>query len=96
MLDHKRNNLVIAQLFFRQTEVAVDRFTRAQQLAGLDPHFLNQVAQLLLAQRLEVVINLIEVNTALPEQFVQLATFASSGLFVDNNFLRHSICSAAA
>jgi hypothetical protein len=52
--------------------------------------------QLLLTQRLEIVINLLEINAALTEQFVQLATFASSRLFVNDNFLRHIIWSAAA
>lgn len=89
VLDHQRNDLVIAQLFLSQAELAIYRFARAQQLARLDFHLLNQVAQLLFAQRLEVVINLLEVDTALPEQFVQLATLASRRLFVDRDLIRH-------
>jgi hypothetical protein len=81
---------MVAQLFLGQAKIAIYRFAGAQQLAWLDSHFVNQVAQLLLAERLEVVIDFVVVDAALTEQFVQLATLGSSRLFVDCNFLRHN------
>jgi hypothetical protein len=74
-------------------EFSIYRFARAQQLARIDCHLPDESAQPFLAQRLEVVIDSVVVDTALPEQFVQLATLASSRFFVDCDliFIRHKL-----
>ena len=83
MLDHQRDDFVVAEIFLSNLQFAIDRFAAAQKLARVDTHLLDQIAQLLLVQRLNVVIDLSVIDAALTEQLVQLATFASSGFFVN-------------
>ena len=89
MLDHQRNDFFVAEFFLTQTKLAIDSFTRAQELARLDIHLLDQFAQFPLAQRLDVVIDFLKVHATLTEQLVQLATLRSSRLFVDCNLVGH-------
>jgi hypothetical protein len=81
--------LVVAEVFLSNLQFAIDRFAGAQKLARVDAHLLDQIAQLLFGQRLDVVIDLLEIDAALTEQLVQLATFASSRFLVDGDFVCH-------
>jgi hypothetical protein len=91
MLDHQRDDLVVAQFALAKIEFAINRFARAQKLARLDAHLFEQLAQFLFAQRLEVIVNLFEIGATLTEQLVQLATLRSSRFFVNGDFLRHTL-----
>ena len=83
MFDHQCDDLVVAEIFLSDLQFAIDRFAGAQQLARFDAHLLDQIAQFLFAQRLDVVIDFFEIDAALTEQLVQLATLASSRFFVN-------------
>jgi hypothetical protein len=89
MLDHQRDELIFAQFGLAKVEFAINRFARAQKLARLEAHLLDQLAQLLFAQRLDVVVNLFEIDATLTEQLVQLATLGSSRFFVNSDFVGH-------
>jgi hypothetical protein len=67
MLDHQSDEFIIAQFAFTRVEFAIDRFARAQKLAGLKAHLLEQLAQLLFAQRLDVIVDLFEIDATLTE-----------------------------
>jgi hypothetical protein len=85
MLHHQRDDLIIAQFPFAKIEFAIDRFARAQKLARLEANLPEQLAQFLVAQRLDVIVNLFEIDATLTEQLVQLATLGSSRFFVNSN-----------
>jgi len=89
MLYHERDYFFVAEFFLTQTKLAIDSFTRAQKLARLDAHLLDQFAQFPLAQRLDVVIDFLKAHATLTEQLVQLATLRSSRLFVNSDFVSH-------
>ena len=89
MFSHQRDNFVIAEILLAEAKFAIDRLARSQNVSRCEAHLLEQAAQLRLAQWLEVVVNFLKVDAALPEQSVQLATLASSRLFVDDDFVRH-------
>ena len=91
MLDHECDNLIIAQFLCAKIEFAIDRFTCAQKLARLESHLLEQLAQFLFAQRLDVVVDLFEIDATLTEQLVQLATLRSSRFLVDGDFVGHVV-----
>ena len=91
MLDHQCDQLVVAQFLLTQRQLAIDRFTRAKEFARPQLHFLDQSAQLLFAQRFEIIINFFESDATLPEQLVQLATLGSSWLFVNGNVVGHDL-----
>jgi len=85
MLDHQRDDLVIAEILLTKFQFTINRFTRPQKLARLDAHLFEQLAQFLFAQRLDVVVNFFEVDATLTEQLVQLATLRSSRFFVNGD-----------
>ena len=91
MLNHQRDEFIIAQFAFAKIEFAINRFTRPQKLTRLNTHLLEQLAQLLFAQRLDVVVNLFEIDATLTEQLVQLATLRSGRFFVNSDFVRHVV-----
>ena len=91
MLDHQRDELVVAQFALAQIKFAINRFTCAQKLARLAAHLFEQLAELFLAQRLDVIVHLLEIDATLTEQLVQVATFRSSWFFVDGDFTGHTI-----
>ena len=90
MLGHESNDLVVGEFTCAKPEFAVDRLGRAQQLARPKPRLLYQLAQLPLAERLDVVVDLPEIDPALTEQAMRLAALASSRLLVDGDFVGHS------
>ena len=90
MLDHQGDDFVIAEVFLAQTQLSIDRFAGAEQVARLDAHLLDQLSQFLCTQRLEIIVDLAEVDAALTEQLVQLATFRSSWFLVDCDFVFHN------
>ena len=89
MLDHQSDELIVAQFALAKAELAINRFTRPQKLARLKAHLLEQLAQFLFAQRLDVIVNFFEIDATLTEQLVQLATLRSSRFFVNGDSLRH-------
>ena len=91
MFDHESNQLVVAEVSVRQAEFFVNRLTLAQQIAWLQLQLTNEFSELLLTQRLDVVIHLFKRNTTLPEQFVEFATFRSSGFFVNGDVVCHML-----
>lgn len=91
MLDHQRDDLIVAQFAFAKVEFAINRFARAQKLARLQFHLLEQLAQFFFAQRRYVVVDLFEIDATLTEQLVQLATLRSSRFFVDGDFVGHVV-----
>ena len=90
MLDHQRNNFIGREFTATQIEFFIYRLAGAQELTGLDLHLGDQISQLLLRERLSVVVHFLKRNAALPEQLVQFTTLRSSRLFVDCNLsVRH-------
>ena len=85
MLDHQRDEYIIAQVALSKVEFAINRFARAQELARLEAHLLEQLAKFLFAQRLDVIVNFFEIDATLTEQLVQLATLRSSRFFVNSD-----------
>jgi hypothetical protein len=85
MLDHQRDDFGIAELVFGQTQFTVDRLACSKELTMSDLHLPDQFRKLLLRQRFDVVVNLLEVHATLTEQPIQLAAFRSSWFFVDGN-----------
>src|SRR6185437_8205613 len=74
-----------------QLQLAIDRFTWAQKVARTDAHLLDQLAQLLFVQRLNVIVDLAEVDTPVDKKLIHLATFRASWFFVNCDFVCHSI-----
>ena len=89
MLGHEADEFVVGDLAPAQPQLAVDGLARPQKLARLDAHLADQLAQLRLAQRLDVVVDLRVINPALTEQAVGLAALRSSRLLVDDDFVAH-------
>ena len=87
MLDHQRDELIVAQFALAKVEFAINRFARPQEPARFHAHFLKQVPQLLFAQRLDVIVDLFEIDATLTEQLVQLAALRSSRFFVNSDFV---------
>lgn len=87
MLRHQRSDLSVGQVLLPKFELAINRFASTQKFARLDAHLLEQLAQFPLAQRLDVVVDLFEIDATLTEQLVQLATLGSSGFFVNCDFV---------
>ena len=85
MLDHQRDDFIIAEVFLSHLQFAINRFAAAKQLARLDPDLSNQIAQLLFVQWLDVVIDLFEVDATLTEQLVKFTTLRSSRFLVNGN-----------
>ena len=90
MLDHESNNLVVGEFAFAESEFFIDGLARPQQFARRQPHLLYQLAQLPLAKRLNVVVDLPEIDPALTEQAMRLAALGSSRLLVDGDLVGHS------
>ena len=55
--DHKRNDLSISELVLAQTELPINWFARAEQIARRHLHFAQQLVELFLAQGCSVVID---------------------------------------
>ena len=91
MFDHQRNDLVVAEVLLAQPELAIDRLARAQKLARLDAHLLNQLSQFLLTERLEVIIDLAEIDTAFSEKPIHLATLRAGWFFVNCDVVFHAV-----
>ena len=89
MLDHQRDDLIVGELLLSKFEFPINRFTRSQKVARFHTHLLKQLAQLLFAQRLDVIVDLFEIDATLTEQLVQLATLRSSRFFVNGNHTGH-------
>lgn len=85
MLDHQRDDFIVAEIPLTKVEVAIDRFARAQKLARIEAQLVKQLAQFPLAQRLDVIVNFFEIDATLTEQLVQFATLGSSGFFVNSD-----------
>jgi hypothetical protein len=85
MLDHQRDDFIIAEIPLTKVEVAIDRFAGAEKLARIEAHLFEQLAEFLFAQRLDVVVNFFEIDATLTEQLVQLTTLRSSGFFVNSD-----------
>jgi len=85
MFHHQRDEFIVAEIFPAETKLTRDGLTRSQNLSRPEAHFPEQLAELLFAERLEIIIDLFEVNATLTEQLVQFATLGSSGLFVNCN-----------
>ena len=89
MLDHQRDDLIIAQFTPTKVEFAINRFARAQKLARIEAQLVEQLAQFLFAQRLDVIVNFFEIDATLTEQLVQFATLGSSRFFVNGDSVGH-------
>ena len=89
MFDHQRDDLTVTEIFLANLQFAIDRFARAQKFARFNAHLLDEMAQLLFCQRLDVVVDLFEIDAALTEQLVQLATLRSSRFLVDRKLVCH-------
>jgi hypothetical protein len=94
MLDHETDDLVVGEFALRQTEFFVDSFARAQKLARRDAHLPYKLAQFGFAYRLDVEVDLLEINAALTEQTVGLSALGSGRLLVDGDFVSHSFWKA--
>jgi hypothetical protein len=94
MFDHQRDQHFVGMLALAQTQLAVDGFSRAQQITWLEFHLLKEFAQLIFAQRLFVIVDLLERDAALTEQPVSISTRRSSRFVVDDNYVRHGFCSS--
>ena len=90
MLDQQRNDLIVAEVLLPQTELAIDRLAGAEEFARLDAHLPDQLAQVLFAERLKIVIDLRKRNATLTEQLVGLTTLRSSRLFVDGDLIANT------
>src|SRR5678815_4190646 len=62
---HQLDDLIVREIAFGESERLVDRLLRAQQLPRRHLHLAKQLAQLLLWNRIDVVIDGIEVHAAL-------------------------------
>src|SRR5215813_3036699 len=71
MFHHQRDEFIVAEIFLAQTKLTRDGLTRSQNLSRPEAHFPEQLAELLFAERLEIIIDLFEVNATLTEQLVQ-------------------------
>src|SRR6266550_2382666 len=89
------NDFIVAEIFLSESKLPIDRFAGAQKFARLEAHLLNQFSQLFLAERLEVIVNLAEINAAFSEEPVHLAAFRAGWFFVDGDVVVHLIWSAA-
>src|SRR5215208_1990936 len=89
MLDHQIDQLAVAELVFRQSQLFENRLTLTQEVSWLELHLANQFSELLPAQRLDVVVHFVKRNATLTEQLVHLATLRSSGLFVNCDRVWH-------
>jgi hypothetical protein len=76
-------------------QFAVDGLARAEQVARFELHLPQQLAQLFRAERLDVIVDLLERDAALTEQAVSLSTFRSSRLFVNGDFVVHFFSEAS-
>src|SRR5437588_12872396 len=94
MFDHQRDDFIVAQIFLAQFEFAIDRFAGAQQLAWRDAHLLNQLAQLLFAQRLDVIVDLAKVHAAFTKESIHFATLGTGWLFVNGDCVWHRLIPA--
>ena len=91
MLGHEADDFVVGEFAPGQSKLFVDRLARSQKLARADAHLAYQLAQLLLAERVGDIVDLLVSNPALTEQAVGLATLASGRLLVDGDFVGHKI-----
>lgn len=90
MRDEERDDLVVRQIAPLGIQFAIDGLFRAQQFARGRPHFGDEFAQLLFAERRVDVVDSLEFDAALTEQAVGLAAGASSRLLVDRDqFIAH-------
>ena len=96
VLDHRADEVVVGVFVARQIKLAVGGLALAEQLARRQLHLLQQLAQLALAYRRDVVVDLLEINAALTEQPVGLAALRSSRLLVDGDPVVHVAHSFAA
>src|SRR5882724_11912007 len=91
MLDHQRDNLVVAELTLSQAEFAIDWFALAQEITRLEFHLSEQVRELFLAERLDVIVNLIKVHAAIAQKPIHLAAFCTGWSFVNANLVYHKL-----
>ena len=91
MLGHEADDFVVGEFATPEPQLLVDRLARSQELARLDAHLPDQLAQLPLPYRVCDVVDLLVRNPALTEQAVGLATLASGRLLVDGDLVGHKI-----
>ena len=92
MLNHQRDEFGFTEVALGQTQFTVDRLARSKKLTRSDLHLPDQFRQLLPGERLDVVVNLLEIHATLTEQPIQLAAFRSGRFLVnDNRVLRHLV-----
>src|SRR4051812_6799405 len=84
MLGHQRHRLFVADLALVQTQLAVDRLSLPEQLAGRDAGAADELTQLVARQRLDVKIDALVVDPAPVEDFGELAARAARALLVDD------------
>ena len=89
VLDHQADDFVVGEFALAEFQLLVAGLARAQKLARLGAHLGDQLAQLRLAYRVEVVVDPLVVVTALTEQPVGLAALRSGRLLVDGNPVVH-------
>jgi hypothetical protein len=93
VFDHESNDLVVGEFAFAESEFFIGGLARPQQCARGQPRLLYQLTQLPLSERLDVVVDLPEIDPALTEQAMRLAALGSSRLLVDGDFVFHGFVS---
>ena len=68
MLGHQRDRLVVIDLALAEAELRVDRLASAEQLPRRPPRLPDQLPDLVLRERLDVVVDPVEVDAPLLEQ----------------------------
>jgi len=86
ILHHQLDEFIVRQIAFGDPKRLVDRLLRAHQLARRHLHLAQQVEQLLLRNRIDVVVDGIEVHAALFESGVDLPTCGAGRLLIDDDF----------
>src|SRR5688572_7113630 len=85
MFHHQRNEFVIGKLFPAEPEFAIHGLTATQQVAGPDAHLADEVAEFLLTERFDVVVDLFKRDTTFAEEAIHLAAFRARGFFVNRD-----------
>jgi hypothetical protein len=90
VLDQEAYDLVVREFALSEFEFFVDSLACAQKFARRDAHLAYKLAQFGFANRLDVIVDLLEINAALTEQAVGLAALGSGRLLVNCDFVFHS------
>src|SRR5829696_6488718 len=90
VLRHERYRLVVSHVAASKAELLVDRLARAEQLPRRPPGLRDQLPDLVLGERLHVVVHPVEVDAPLLEQHREVLARRAGALLVHRQ-VRHLV-----